>query len=207
MNLNRLVPFLVTGLLLAAAAAQGGEIYGVDPYHSEIGFRVRHFGVSNVRGNFKKYTVDLIIDEDDPTQSTVELSIDAGSIFTDHEQRDNHLRSADFLDVENHPEILFKSRKIEHLGGEEYVAEGGLTIRGVTLEIELPLILAGPLVDPLKMKRLGVEGGLTIDRRDYGVSWNRVMDHGGLFVGNEVEISISIEAARRTDEDPVTGQD
>ena len=207
MNPNRLVPYLATALLLAATAAQGGEKYGVDPYHSEIGFRVRHFGVSNVRGVFKEYTLDLMVDEVDLTRSTVELAIEADSIFTDHEQRDNHLRSADFLDVENHPKIHFKSKRIEHRGGEEFMTVGDLTIRGVTREIELPFTLAGPLLDPLKMRRLGVEGGLAIDRRDYGVSWNRVMDHGGLFVGNEVEISISIEAARRTDEVPATGQE
>lgn len=207
MNLKGLLPCLTTGLLLAASAAQGGEKYGVDPIHSEIGFSVRHFGVSNVRGVFKEYTIDLVVDEDDPTRSTVELSIDADSISTDHEQRDNHLRSADFLDVENHPKIVFKSKRLEHRGGEEYVAVGDLTIRGVTREIDLPFTLAGPLLDPLKMKRLGVEGGLTLDRQDYGVSWSRVMDNGGLFVGDDVKISISIEAARRTDDVPVTGND
>jgi len=178
----------------------------VDPIHSEIGFSVRHFGVSNVRGVFKEYTMNLMVDEDDPTRSTVELSIEADSIFTDHEQRDNHLRSADFLDVVNHPEIVFKSKRIEHRGGEEYVAVGDLTIRGVTREIDLPFTLAGPLLDPLKMKRLGLEGSLSLDRQDYGVSWSRVMDNGGLFVGDEVKISISIEAARRTDEVPAQGQ-
>jgi len=194
-------------VLLAATAAQGAEQYGVDPIHSEIGFSVRHFGVSNVRGVFKEYTMNLMVDEDAPTRSTVELSIEADSIFTDHEQRDNHLRSADFLDVENHPEIVFKSKRIEHRGGEEYVAVGDLTIRGVPREIDLPFTLAGPLLDPLKMKRLGLEGSLTLDRQDYGVSWSRVMDNGGLFVGDEVKISISIEAARRTDEVPAQGQD
>lgn len=207
MNLKGLVPYLATGVLLAATAAQGAEQYGVDPIHSEIGFSVRHFGVSNVRGVFKEYTMNLMVDEDAPTRSTVELSIEADSIFTDHEQRDNHLRSADFLDVENHPEIVFKSKRIEHRGGEEYVAVGDLTIRGVTREIDLPFTLAGPLLDPLKMKRLGLEGSLTLDRQDYGVSWSRVMDNGGLFVGDDVKISISIEAARRTDEVPAQGQD
>lgn len=206
MKPRALVFFLATGLLLAAPAAQAGQIYGADPYHSEIGFKVRHFGVSNVRGVFKEYTIELMVDEEDLTRSTVELAIEAKSIFTDHEQRDNHLRSADFLDVENHPEIVFKSKRIDHLGGAEYVAVGDLTIRGVTREIDLPLTLAGPILDPLKMKRLGVEGGLTIDRKDYGVEWNRVMDNGGLFVGDEVEITISIEAARRTDEVPATSQ-
>ena len=206
MNLRGLSPYLATGVLFAATAAQGGQQYGVDPIHSEIGFSVRHFGVSNVRGVFKEYTMNLMVDEDDPTRSTVELSIEADSIFTDHEQRDNHLRSADFLDVENHPEIVFKSKRIEHRGDEEYVAVGDLTIRGVTREIDLPFTLAGPLLDPLKMKRLGLEGSLTLDRQDYGVSWSRVMDNGGLFVGDEVKISISIEAARRTDEVPAQGQ-
>jgi polyisoprenoid-binding protein YceI len=195
------------GLLLAATAAQGGEKYGVDPIHSEIGFSVRHFGVSNVRGVFKEYTIDLVVDEDEPIRSTVELTIDADSISTDHEQRDNHLRSADFLDVENHPKIVFKSKRLEHRGGEEYIAVGDLTIRGVTREIDLPFTLVGPILDPLKMKRLGVEGGLTLDRQDYGVSWSRVMDNGGLFVGDDVKISISIEAARRTEEVPGQGRD
>lgn len=202
MNSRRYWPYLAAVTLLAATAAQGGQEYGVDPFHSEIGFRVRHFGVSHVRGVFKQYTIKLMVDEEDPTRSTVELSIDADSIFTDHEQRDNHLRSADFLDVENHPKIVFKSKRIEPRGGEEYLAVGDLTIRGVTREIDLPFTLIGPILDPLEMKRLGVEGGLTIDRKNYGVSWNRAMDNGGLFVGDDVEISISIEAARRTDEVP-----
>ena len=185
--------------LLAVGAVLAAESYTVDPEHSHIGFSVRHFAVSSVRGEFKDFSATLLIDEKNPTASSVELRIKTNSIFTDHEQRDAHLKSADFLDVENHPELVFKSTKLEKKG-EDFLATGNLTLHGVTREIQMEINLAGPLLDPLKMMRIGIEGDVTIDRHDYGVSWSRVMDNGGLFVGNDVKISFSLEATRQVEE-------
>ena len=196
----RKVLALTATLLMAAGLAQAAERYRVDPVHSHIGFSVRHLGISNVRGEFKKYSSTLLVDEEDLSLSSIEFRIEAASIFTDHEERDGDLRSANFLDVENHPEIVFTSKKIEKTGDDEYVATGDLTIRGVTKEVELAITLAGPLRDPWGMMRLGVEGEVTINRQDYGVSWNRVLDTGGLVVGNDVRISFSIEATRKIEQ-------
>lgn len=196
MYMKRSLCLTVVALLAIAGAAHGAEVYKVDPGHSHVGFSVRHFGVSNVRGEFKKFESDLMVDETDVTESSIGFTIETASIDTDHEQRDGHLKSADFLDVENHPRITFKSKSISKAGDGEYVAIGDLTIRGVTKEVELSFELAGPLKDPLGMMRLGAEGGVTIDRQDFGVSWSRVMDNGGLFVGDDVKIGFSIEAAR-----------
>jgi polyisoprenoid-binding protein YceI len=193
----RILSLSIAVLLIGGLALAGGP-YQVDAIHSHIGFAVRHFGVSNVRGQFKSFDATLTVDEADLTMSSVEVKIRADSIFTDHEERDNHLRSADFLDVENHPEIVFKSKRIEK-DGDDYLAVGDLTIRGQTREVEFPVTVAGPLKDPLGLMRIGIEGRLTIDRRDYGVAWSRVMESGGLFVGNDVKIDLSIEAARRVE--------
>lgn len=196
----RKVLALTAALLLTAGLAQAAERYMIDPGHSHVAFSVRHFGVSNVRGEFKKYDGHITVDEEDAAQSSIEIRIETASIFTDHEQRDGHLRSGDFLDAENHPEIVFKSKTIEKTGADQYVATGDLTIRGVTKQVELAFNLSGPIKDPLGMMRLGAEGGVTINRHDYGVTWNRVMDAGGLFVGNDVRISFSIEATRPLEE-------
>jgi polyisoprenoid-binding protein YceI len=185
--------------LLLSGAAQAAESYEMDRSHSSIGFAVRHFGVSNVRGEFKNYSLELWLDEGNPANSSVTVTIDSASIFTDHEQRDQHLKSGDFLDVESHPTITFSSKKMEPKGEGEFSVTGDLIIRGVTREVVMPVTLAGPLKDPLGMMRVGIEGSLTIDRQEYGVSWSRVMDNGGLFVGNDVKIGFSIEAARKID--------
>jgi polyisoprenoid-binding protein YceI len=165
---------------LLIGAAHAVEPYEMDRSHSSIGFSVRHFGVSNVRGEFKDYWLTLWLEEENLANSSVTVSIDAASISTDHEQRDQHLKSGDFLDVENHPTITFSSKKMQANDDGEFMVTGDLTIGGVTREVEMPVTLAGPLKDPLGMMRVGIEGALTIDRQDYGISWSRVMDSGAL---------------------------
>ncbi len=201
MNMKRWLITVTACVLASSGLAFGAKEYGVDPNHSHIGFKVRHMSVANVRGEFREFSSDLMVDEEDMTRSSIEVRIKAASIDTRLERRDEHLRSSDFLDVANHPEIVFKSKHIEHAAGDEYWAIGDLTIRGVTKEVELPVALSGPIKDPLNMMRLGVEGSITINRQDYGVIWNRALDTGGFMVGNEVTISLSIEAARRIEEE------
>ncbi len=184
---------------LAVPAAQAAETYAIDNSHSNIGFSVKHFGITSVRGEFKEFSGELMIDEEDLVNSSVKLEIVADSIDTNHEQRDGHLRSADFFDAENHGQLRFESTKIEKTGNSEFLVTGNLTIRGTTNEIQMPVTFGGP-ISARGTLRIGIEGGLTIDRQDYGVSFSRVMDTGGLVVGNDVKISFALEAFRPEEE-------
>ena len=190
-------------LLPLAATAQEAEeaapdpyLYNIDAGHTTIGFKVRHFTVSYVRGKFNTFEGMVRYNPDDLSDSGVKVKIDAASIDTDHEQRDEHLRSPDFLDAESHPELLFKSTKVEK-ADDGLVLTGDLTMRGVTKEVSFPVEMTGPIKDPLGMMRMGIEGSLTIDRRDWGLEWSRAMETGGLFVGHEVKIELLAEAARK----------
>lgn len=191
---------LVTVLTFPAAAAEeeaaDPSLYVIDGVHSSVGFKVRHFTVSNVRGDFGTLEGTIRYDPDDLGNSGVEVTIDAATINTDNEDRDAHLRSADFLDVENHPTIVFKSTKVEK-SGDGFVVTGDLTIRGVTKEVSFPFTMAGPIEDPFGNSRIGIEGSLTIDRRDWGLVWNKAMETGGLFVGHDVQIDLGAEAVRK----------
>ncbi len=200
-----LVVFAVAFLPLGAAAnAQAAaEEAAVDPYlysidagHSTVGFSVRHFTVSNVRGKFGTVEGAIRYNPDDLSDSGVKVKIDAASINTDHEQRDGHLKSADFLDVENNPTITFKSSKVEKTD-DGFSLTGELTMRGVTKEVSFPFAIVGPIKDPLGMMRVGIEGSLVVDRRDWGLEWNRTMETGGLFVGHDVKIELSAEATKQ----------
>ena len=191
---------LLTAMMLTiCGVGQAAESYNIDNAHSFVGFTVKHMGVSSVRGEFKDYTAELMVDEEDVTGSSIVLKIDAASIDTRDEKRDEHLRSADFFEVETYPEIVFKSRKIEPGEMGRFKATGDLTIKGTTLEVVLDLEINGPIKDPWGNHRAGAEGGVTIDRHDYGVKFSRVMDNGGLIVGNDVVISFAIEASRKVE--------
>lgn len=178
----------VTALAVPASAQQ----FEIDSAHSHIGFGVRHMTVSTVRGEFTEFDAALQYDAEDPTNSSVEVTIDTSSINTRQDQRDNHLRSGDFLDAENHPQITFTSTSIE--GTEDgFAVTGDLTIRGTTHQVVLPVEVAGPITDSMGEQRLGVSGEITIDRNDYNVAWSRVLEGGGLVVGNDVRITIEGE--------------
>ena len=137
MTRKRLLIKVTVCLLASSGLAFGATEYGVDPNHSYIGFKTRHMTVTNVRGEFTEFTAKLMVDEENLTRSTIEVHIDAASIDTRLDERDDHLRSSDFLDVANHPEIVFKSKRITYAGDDNYRASGELTIRGVTREIEI----------------------------------------------------------------------
>lgn len=190
----------LAAVLVAGVPALAEEAYKVDAAHSHIGFTVRHFGISKVRGEFNSFDAELKVDESDLANSSVKVEIDTASIDTGNDQRDNHLRSDDFLNAEKYPRIVFESNSIREADGG-FEAVGELTIRDQTREVVVPVEVAGPLTDPWGNVRLGIEGELEIDRQEYGVSWSQALDSGGLVVSDTVIISFSIEAMRPQQEE------
>jgi polyisoprenoid-binding protein YceI len=188
---KRLVASIVLALLLTGFA-NAADQYSLDGAHSSIGFKVTHLVISKVRGSFQKFSGKLMYDEADPTKSSVEVTIDAASIDTDNEKRNNHLRSPDFFDVEKYPEITFKSKSIKKVE-DGYVATGDFTMHGVTKEIELPFKITGTITDPRGSHRIGVEAAVSINRQDYGLTWSKTLETGGLVVSDEVDIDIYAE--------------
>lgn len=166
----------------------------IDAAHSEVHFAVRHMVVSKVRGAFERWTAALQLDEEDLTRSSVEVTIEAASIQTRNEQRDGHLRSPDFLDVERHPTITFRSKRVEADGGSSYRVVGDLTIRGLTREVVLETDFGGVARDPWGADRAGFQARLAIERSDFGLTWNQVLEAGGVLVGDRIDISIEVEA-------------
>jgi polyisoprenoid-binding protein YceI len=170
--------------------------YAIDPTHSSVHFSVRHLMVSNVRGEFTKVSGTIQFDPQNPAASTVQASIDATSINTRDDQRDGHLKSADFLDVEKFPTIAFKSTKIEARGDGGKIT-GDLTIHGVTRPITLTV--EGPsqeIKDPWGNQRIGASATAKLSRKDFGLTWNAALETGGVMVGDEVKITLDLEAVR-----------
>lgn len=169
-----------------------------DYAHSGIDFTVRHLLVSKVRGRFTKWTGTLSLDEANYANSVVEVEVDVASVETHVEQRDAHLRSNDFFDVENHKSMTFKSKSVVEKPGKHLAVTGELTLRGVTKEIVLDVELAGIMNDPWGKRRAGFNATTTINRKDFGVSFNQVLDQGGLALAEEVAVNIEIEATAAT---------
>ncbi len=167
--------------------------WAFDTSHSGIGFSVRHLMISKVRGSFGKWSGTFEYDEADPTRSKLEVHIDAASIDTKEEKRDAHLRSPDFFDVANHPELVFASTAVTR-DGDGYVVTGELTIHGVTRSVDLKVESLGAGKDPWGNQRVAFEAKTTINRRDFGLNWNQALETGGILVGEKVEITIDIEA-------------
>jgi polyisoprenoid-binding protein YceI len=174
----------------------------LEPGHTAAEFSSRHMMVTHVRGHFKDVHGKLVFDPAKPREASVEVTIDAKNIWTGEPDRDNHLRSPDFLDVEKYPLITFRSTSVNLLGGHEYAVNGDLTIRGVTRPVTLLTTFLGQWqtpwwedgVDKGPKTRAGFLGRTRINRHDFGVSWNSVLDHGGVVVGDMVEITIDAEA-------------
>jgi len=189
---------LATALLLpvvlvsAAGRHSTAERYNFDTSHTQIGFVARHMLVTNVRGKFNKFEGHIMLDAQDVTRSSVQVTIDVGSVDTDNERRDNHLRSADFFEVEKFPKMTFASKKVEKRGSQ-LVMIGDLTIRDVTKQVEIPFELSGPVTQGGR-KRIGVEAMLRINRFDYGLKWNQAVEAGGLVVGEEIRVELNVEA-------------
>lgn len=176
------------------AVPQAGT-YEIDPSHSVVEFGVRHLGLAKVRGRFNSFAGTIVIG-DDPTDSRVDVTIDAASIDTRDEKRDQHLRSPDFLDAENHPTLEFHSRRVT-LEGEHPRVEGDLTVRGVTRPVTLDLEFEGAASDPWGNHRIGVSATTEVNRDDFGLTWNQALESGGWLVGKQIRIELSVEAVRK----------
>jgi polyisoprenoid-binding protein YceI len=170
--------------------------WNFDTSHAEIGFTVRHLMISKVRGRFTKWSGDLQLDDQDLESAQLTVRIDAASIFTNEEKRDAHLRSADFFDVENHPELVFTSKRVTDLGEGQLRLTGDLTIRGTTKEIDLDVTLEGRTRDPWGGERLGFTAHADINRKDFGLHWNALLETGGVVVGDKVSLGIEVELVR-----------
>src|SRR5262245_43226132 len=174
----------------------------LEPGHTAAEFSARHMMVTSVRGHFKNVHGTLEFDPANPRASSVEVTIDASGIWSGEPDRDAHLRSADFLDVENHPRITFRSKRVEQVGDHDYVVAGDLTIRGVTREVDLSVSYLGEWqtpwwedgVDKGPKTRAGFLARTRIDRQQFGVSWNGTLDRGGVVVSDLVDITIDAEA-------------
>jgi len=187
----------VAVLLSMLPAASPAGTWELDPAHTSVQFKVRHMMVSNVRGDFEKVSGDITYDEDDISRSSANITIDANSINTRVAKRDKHLKSQDFLDAEKYPLLVFRSKRVERAGEGKLKVTGDLTIRGVTREVVLDVEGPTPPVKDLQGKmRVGGTASTTINRKDFGLTWNKAIETGGVVVGNEVEITIDIELVR-----------
>jgi polyisoprenoid-binding protein YceI len=177
-----------------------------DHAHSNVGFTIRHLLVSKVRGTFTKWSGKLEIDEQDLSRSRVDVEIDVASIDTHEPQRDAHLRSGDFFEADKHPTITFRSKRVNPISKDRLAVVGDLTIRGATREVVLDVERGGVVAkDPWGKRRAGFTATVTIDRKDFGVTFNQTLDHGGLALGEQVAIAIEIEAtAAATTDAPAT---
>ncbi|MET7393116.1 YceI family protein [Dactylosporangium sp. NPDC005572] len=170
--------------------------FEVDPAHTRVGFVARHMMVSKVRGGFSKATGTVVIAED-PLQSHVDVTIDAASIDTGVADRDGHLRSPDFLHVEQWPALTFKSTRVIGLSGNEFKLVGDLTIRDVTRQVELDVEFEGHAKSPWGQEVIGFSATTEIDREEFGITWNQALETGGVLVGKKVKIEIGAEAIRQ----------
>lgn len=170
--------------------------YVIDPAHSRIGFSARHAMVTKVRGSFNEFEGTGFFDAEEPSKSHLELTVKAASIDTRNEQRDGHLRSNDFVDMEQYPEITFTSTSVEALSSEKYRVVGDLTVRGVTKPVTVDFEFTGTAVDPYGNQRVGFEGQTTINRKDWGVNWNAALEAGGVLVSEKVNLEFEVSAIR-----------
>ena len=166
----------------------------LDTAHSAVEFSVRHMMVSTVKGNFKEFSVDLNLDPEDLVKSSAKAVIQAASIDTREPARNGHLTSADFFEVEKYPEITYQSRSVKALGGDRYQVEGDLTVKDVTRPVALEVAFLGVHTSPQGAKVAGFEASTKISRKDFGLNWNVALETGGVLVGDEIKISLDIEA-------------
>ena len=175
----------------------------LDKAHSGINFSVRHMMISAVRGRFEEFDGTFDLNEADPSQSKIEVQIQAASINTRDAQRDGHLKSPDFLDVEKYPTLSFKSKRIERVGSENVRLVGDLTIKDVTKEVVLDVEYAGQAKSPWGTINAGFTAKTKINRKDWGLTWNVALETGGVLVGEEITISIELEIVKQAEPSPV----
>lgn len=168
--------------------------WNFDASHSEVSFKVRHMMFSKVTGYFNEWSGDFAFDPENPTSGKVSVSINAASVDTKNDGRDDHLRSGDFFDVENYPELRFESTSFEEAGKGKLKLNGNLTIRGTSKPITLDVEYHGKGIDPWGKERVGFSATAKLDREDYGLGWNQALEAGGVLVGKTVEIEIQVQA-------------
>lgn len=179
--------------MVQTVTAAAVRSYQIDKAHSEVTFQVRHL-LTKVRGHFGDFTGAIIVDAMNPANSKVDVTIQAASIDTQTVDRDTHLRSGDFFDVENYPTLTFKSVSVTPRGADWFDVAGDLTIHGVTRQVTLPANYLGNGKDPWGNERAAFEADITINRKDYNLGWNAALETGGFLVGDDVKISLSIQA-------------
>jgi polyisoprenoid-binding protein YceI len=187
--------FAAAVLTTLAALPLRAESYKIDPGHSEVGFTIRHM-VSNVRGRFNDFSGTVDMDPKAPQKGSVEFSVKATSIDTGNADRDKHLRTADFFDVEKYPEITFKSDSVKPAGKNKYNVAGTLTMHGVSKKVTLPVTFNGEGKDPWGNTRAGFETATKLDRKEYGIVWNKAIDNGGVLLGDDVNVDINLETVK-----------
>ncbi len=174
------------------------ENWQVDGAHSSVSLTVRHMVISKVRGHFTKWNAKLALDTADLTRSAVEVQIDAASIDTGVADRDNHLRSPDFLDAQKYPSLTYKSRRVEAVAPERLRVVGDLTIRNVTREVVLDVDYGGQGKDPWGNQRVGFTATASLNRKDFGLTWNQALETGGVLVADRVDIEIELQAIKQS---------
>ncbi|MDE3838995.1 hypothetical protein C0966_06350 [Bacillus methanolicus] len=170
--------------------------WAIDTAHSSVEFSVRHMMIAKVKGSFDNFSASIEADPTDLTTADIEFNVDVASINTRNSDRDAHLRSADFFDAENYPSLTFKSTKIVKKDDDEYEVTGDLTIRGVTRQETFTVTFEGQGKDPWGNEKVGFSAEGKINRSDYGLTWNAALETGGVLIGDQIKISLSIEAAK-----------
>jgi polyisoprenoid-binding protein YceI len=192
--MKRLIASISTIIALSLPALATATTWNIDPDHTNVGFKVRHLMISNVKGSFEKHSGVVDINDKDITKSKVEVSIDTASINTNVQKRDEHLRSADFFDVAKYPTMTFVSKKVAKAGKDKLKVTGDLTLHGITkqvvLDVEGP---TGESRDPWGNIRSGAVASTKFNRKDFGLGWNKALETGGVAVGEEITISLEIE--------------
>ena len=185
---------LVAGL--SASAALAADTYVVDKAHSEATFQVRHI-VTRVRGKFTDFTGTIQVDPAKPEASSVELTVKTASVDTGEPKRDDHLRSPDFFEAAKFPEMTFKSTRVKSVDKDRYEVTGTFTLRGISKELTLPVTFLGFAKDPWGNEKAGFETSVTLNRKDFGMLWNKTLDAGGVLLGDEVYVTVNIEANKQ----------
>jgi len=196
--MKRFITSIAAIVTLAVPLFASASTWIIDPEHSNVGFKVRHLMVSNVRGNFEKFTGTVDLNDKDITKSRVEVTIDTNSINTNVQKRDTHLRSPDFFDVAKYPAMTFMSTRVAKAGGGKLKVTGNLTLHGITKEVTLDVEgPTGESKDPWGNTRKGATATTRINRKDFGLTWNKALETGGVVVGDDIAITLEIEMIKK----------
>lgn len=194
----RQINLFLTVLVFTTLSLTAQTNWSVDKSHSKVGFSVSHLVISEVEGYFKDYDAEIITKGDDFSTAVIDFTVNTKSIFTDDEKRDNHLRSDDFFNVEKFPKMIFKGKSLKKIANNKYKLTGDLTIRDITKQVVLDVEYNGIIKDPWGNTKAGFKITGEINRFDYNLKWNTVMETGGLVVGKEVDLNINLELVKKS---------